>query len=263
MNDMISHLLTLRNETKGYWAERILSELEYAVAMSRSSGRAHEALLRTTVESIASEHAVEGALTRETVEETEARLQPLAAQAKSIAIVCPAHAHIDMNWLWRFDETVTVTLDTFRTILTLMTEYPAFTFSQSQASAYRIVEEHDPEMLKEIRKRVKEGRWEVTASTWVEADKNMPSGESLARHALYTKRYLCCAAGHFPGYAPAGFRAGYLRAQPQRARDPPPGGREMVLPLPRAATSTPCIAGRPHRERPCSATATHSGTTPR
>jgi len=190
MNDMISHLLTLRNETKGYWAERILSELEYAVAMSRASGRAHEALLRTTVESIASEQAVEGALTRETVEETEARLQPLAAQAKSITIVCPAHAHIDMNWLWRFDETVAVTLDTFRTILTLMTEYPAFTFSQSQASAYRVVEEHDPEMLKEIRRRVKEGRWEVTASTWVEADKNMPSGESLARHALYTKRYL-------------------------------------------------------------------------
>jgi alpha-mannosidase len=187
---MISHLLALRNETKGYWAERILSELEYAVAMSRASARAHDALLRTTIESIASEHAAAGAFTRDTVEETEARLQPLAEQAKSITLLCPAHAHIDMNWLWRFDETVAVTLDTFRTVLTLMTEYPAFTFSQSQASAYRMVEEHDPEMLKEIRKRVKEGRWEVTACTWVEADKNLPSGESLARHALYTKRYL-------------------------------------------------------------------------
>jgi alpha-mannosidase len=68
-----------------------------------------------------------------------------------------------------------------------MTEYPAFTFSQSQASVYRIVEEHDPEMLREIRKRVKEGRLEVTASTWVESDKNLPSGESLARHALYAR----------------------------------------------------------------------------
>jgi alpha-mannosidase len=190
MNDMISHLLTLRNDARGYWAGRILSELEYAVSMSRASGRAHEALLRTTIESIASEHATEGALTRETVEETEARLQPLAEQAKSITLLCAAHAHVDMNWLWRFDETVAVTLDTFRTILTLMTEYPAFTFSQSQASAYRIVEEHDLEMLKEIRKRVKDGRWEVTASTWVEADKNLPNGESLARHALYTRRYL-------------------------------------------------------------------------
>ncbi len=75
-------------------------------------------------------------------------------------------------------------------MLDLMNEYPGFTFSQSQASVYRIVEEHDPELLKEIRRRVKEGRWEVTASTWVETDKNMPCGESLARHVLYTKRYL-------------------------------------------------------------------------
>jgi alpha-mannosidase len=190
MNDMISHLLTLRSETKGYWAERILSELEYAVALSRTHGNGHDALLRTTIESIAAEHAQEGALTRETVEEVETRLHPLGKQAKSLTLLCPAHAHIDMNWLWRFDETVAVTLDTFRTMLTLMTEYPAFTFSQSQASAYRIVQEHDPEMLKEIKRRVQEGRWEVTASTWVEADKNLPSGESLARHALYTRRYL-------------------------------------------------------------------------
>lgn len=71
-----------------------------------------------------------------------------------------------------------------------MEEYPGFTFSQSQASVYRIVEEYAPELLKEIRARVKEGRWEVTASTWVENDKNMPAGEAMARHLLYTKRYL-------------------------------------------------------------------------
>ncbi|MGE5221832.1 MAG: glycoside hydrolase family 38 C-terminal domain-containing protein, partial [Omnitrophica WOR_2 bacterium] len=41
-----------------------------------------------------------------------------------------------------------------------------------------------------IRSRIKEGRWEVTASTWVEADKNLPNGESQARHLLYTRRYL-------------------------------------------------------------------------
>ncbi len=190
MNDMISHLLALRKDSRGYWPERILAELEYAVSLSRASGNAHEALLRTTIEGLAAEQADFGALGRETVEETEARLQPLAAEAKSFELICAAHAHIDMNWMWRFDETVAVTLDTFRTVLTLMTEYPAFVFSQSQASAYRIVEEHDPEMLKEIRRRVKEGRWEVTASTWVEADKNMPVGESLARHALLTRRYL-------------------------------------------------------------------------
>ena len=45
-------------------------------------------------------------------------------------------------------------------------------------------------MLEEIRQYVKEGRWEVSASTWVEADKNMTSAESMARHLLYTRTYL-------------------------------------------------------------------------
>lgn len=190
MNDMISHLLALKSETRGYWADRLVAELEYAVKLSRAAGRKHDALLRVAIESLAALQASMGAITRETVEETESKLQGLTAEAKGYTVLCAAHAHIDMNWLWRYDETVAITLDTLRTMLTLMTEYPTFTYSQSQASVYRIVEEHDPEMLKEIRKRVKEGRWEVTASTWVEADKNLPCGESLARQALYAKRYL-------------------------------------------------------------------------
>jgi alpha-mannosidase len=190
MNDMISHLLTLKAETKGYWAQRIVAELEYAVKLSHAAGRKHDALLRSSIESLAAQQAAFGALTRETAEETEGKLQSMFAEAKTLTVLCPAHAHIDMNWMWRFDETVAITLDTMRTMLTLMTEYPAFAFSQSQASVYRIVEQYDPDMLKEIKKRVKEGRWEVTASTWVESDKNIPNGESLARHALYTKRYL-------------------------------------------------------------------------
>ena len=92
--------------------------------------------------------------------------------------------------MWPWHETVAVTLETFRTMLKLLEEYPQFTFSQSQASVYRIVEEFEPEMLEKIKKYVHEGRWEVTASTWVEADKNMPNLESMAHHLLMTKEYL-------------------------------------------------------------------------
>ena len=96
-----------------------------------------------------------------------------------------------MNWMWGFHETVGTTIDTFRTMLQIMKEYPQFRFSQSQASVYRILERFAPEMLEEVRQRVREGRWEVTASTWVENDKNLPSGESLLRQYLLAKRYLC------------------------------------------------------------------------
>jgi len=41
-----------------------------------------------------------------------------------------------------------------------------------------------------IKRRIKEGRWEPTASMWVETSKNLASGEILCRHLLYTRRYL-------------------------------------------------------------------------
>jgi L-alanine-DL-glutamate epimerase-like enolase superfamily enzyme len=52
------------------------------------------------------------------------------------------------------------------------------------------VEEHDPDMMKEIQARIAEGRWEVTANAWVETDKNMPDTESLIRHIQITRDYL-------------------------------------------------------------------------
>ena len=95
-----------------------------------------------------------------------------------------------MNWMWSFNETVSIVLATFRSILNIMDQYPEFCFSQSQASVYKIVEEYDPELMERIKARIAEGRWEVTASAWVETDKNMPSGESLLRHIQYTREYL-------------------------------------------------------------------------
>ena len=63
--------------------------------------------------------------------------------------------HIDMNWMWGFQETAALTVDTFRTMLELMERYPDFTFSQSQASVYHILETYYPAMLEEIRRRVR------------------------------------------------------------------------------------------------------------
>lgn len=124
------------------------------------------------------------------VRKAEEALTPLAQAAKTYTVRCVGHAHIDMNWMWSWPETVAVTTDTFATVLRLMEEFPSFRFSQSQASVYAITEQHNPRMLEWIAARVKEGRWEVTASHWVEGDKNLAGGESLCRHLLYTRRYV-------------------------------------------------------------------------
>ena len=66
------------------------------------------------------------------------------------------------------------TLATFTTMCNIMDEYPEYTFSQSQASVYRIVEQYDPELMARIKKHIDEGRWEVVATSWVESDKTCP-----------------------------------------------------------------------------------------
>ena len=129
-------------------------------------------------------------------------LEPLAATAKGYVVRLVGHAHIDMNWMWSWPETVAVTNDSFSTVLKLMDEYPGFCFSQSQASVYALIAEHHPALLERIRQRVAEGRWEVTASHWVEGDKNLASGESLCRHLLYTRRYLADLFGLKPEDVP-------------------------------------------------------------
>lgn len=124
------------------------------------------------------------------VRAAEGIMAPLAEFAKKYTIYCVGHAHIDMNWMWSWPETVAVANDTFSTVLKLMDEYPDFVFSQSQASVYSIIERYNPAMLEKIKARVREKRWEITASHWVEGDKNLVGGETLVRHLLYTRDYM-------------------------------------------------------------------------
>ena len=174
----------------GIWGKRILSELYYLIELSRVNDNQYDALLEQAVDELTAYVQENGAITKAVTEELESMLSPMAALAKSLNVILVGHAHIDMNWMWGFQETAAVTVDTFSTMLQLMEEYPQFTFSQSQASVYRIIEEYYPNMLDKIRQRVKEGRWEVNATTWVENDKNMTGSESNARHILYSKEYL-------------------------------------------------------------------------
>ena len=124
------------------------------------------------------------------VAEAERILEPIGATAKEYAIYCVGHAHIDINWMWNWPETVSVVNDTFSTVDRLMDEFPDFRFSQSQASTYLALKEYLPELYEKVKQRIKEGRWEITASTWVEGEKNIASGEIMCRHLLYTKRFI-------------------------------------------------------------------------
>ncbi|AOL16495.1 alpha-mannosidase [Sulfolobus sp. A20] len=97
------------------------------------------------------------------------------------------HAHIDTAWLWPFDETRRKVIRTFATMLTLLDRYD-FHYIQSASIYYEWVKEDYPELFERIKQKVKEGKWEIGA-LYVESDTNMVSGESLARHFLYSQRF--------------------------------------------------------------------------
>ena len=169
---------------------RILSELEFALKLSKADKDRYDAEISAALDLLCGEMKNNGVITYKAADEAEKLLMPLAEEAKSYKLILCGHAHIDMNWMWSWQETVAATLATFRTVLNLMDQYPDFCFSQSQTSVYKIVEDYDPEMMREIKKRIKEGRWECTSTAWVETDKNMPSTSSLLDHIKYSRDYL-------------------------------------------------------------------------
>jgi alpha-mannosidase len=115
-----------------------------------------------------------------------AALEPLLSQA---TYHLTGNSHIDAAWLWPWTETVDVVKRTFGTALQLMYEYPGYTYTQSAAAYNEWMAQKYPDLNDEIKRRIKEGRWEVVGGMWVEPDLNMPDGESLVRQLLVGKRW--------------------------------------------------------------------------
>jgi alpha-mannosidase len=124
------------------------------------------------------------------LDNARAALEPLRAWLKSYQVIAAGNSHIDMAWLWPWTETVEVVRNTFSSVLKLMQEFPEFKFSHSSVQTYAWMEDKYPELFEQIRRRVKEGRWEIVGGMWVEPDLNLPDGEALARQILHGKRYI-------------------------------------------------------------------------
>lgn len=100
------------------------------------------------------------------------------------------NAHIDTAWLWPFRETIRKCARTFSTALRLMDEYPDYRFACSQPQQLAWVKERYPELFEGIKARVADGRFEIVGAMWIEADCNVPSGESLVRQLLHGSLFI-------------------------------------------------------------------------
>ncbi|MDP4224348.1 MAG: glycoside hydrolase family 38 C-terminal domain-containing protein [Bacteroidota bacterium] len=125
------------------------------------------------------------------------------------------HAHMDMNWLWNYAETMQMCNDNLRQVVAFMQEYPDFTMIQSQASVYNFVENVDPPLFDLVKKYVKEGRLELGGGMWTEGDMNLSTGEAIARSFLLGQRYFQSRFGKRAsiGWLPDNF--GHISQMPQ------------------------------------------------
>ncbi|MFN4226924.1 MAG: alpha-mannosidase [Candidatus Ratteibacteria bacterium] len=124
------------------------------------------------------------------IKEIENLLENFRPYAKKYKVHLIGHAHIDMNWLWTYEDTVSVVLRDFTTITNLMDKYNDLTFSQSQTHVYKIAQVNNEKLFEKIKEKVKSGNWEITANAYVENDLNMVNGESIVRHIIYSKKYI-------------------------------------------------------------------------
>ncbi|WP_454855807.1 alpha-mannosidase [Rhizobium binxianense] len=189
-HDVVPHLLDA--------AEAALRSLDWPSATAPYVSRISGAVQQQKIWQLPELVADPAGLTDEESASVASAHEALVARLKELQTRYPpegrllltGHAHIDLAWLWPYDETRRKMRRTFHTALSLMERSDDFRFNQSTAHYYAQMEQDDPALFARIRERVADGAWETVGGMWVEPDTNMPTGESLARQILYGQRYF-------------------------------------------------------------------------
>ena len=135
---------------------------------------------------------------------------------KSGDLPCIGHSHLDVAWLWTYEQTRRKAQRTFAIACDLLERDPDFLFIQSQPQLYRFVEEDDPALFERVRSFVATDRFDPdVAALWVESDCNIPSGESLLRQLLYGHHYCTSRFGKAPQIAWLPDTFGFANTIPQ------------------------------------------------
>lgn len=99
-------------------------------------------------------------------------------------------SHIDLAWLWPFEETCHKSVRTYANQLALMEEYPEYRFLLCEPALVETLKERDPELWQRTRQAATRGQILPEGAFYVECDTNMPSGESLIRQLQWGKTWF-------------------------------------------------------------------------
>ena len=141
------------------------------------------------------------------------------AQPKDYTAHVVGYAHMDMAWLWRWEESIhDIMYNTFSNQLKLMDQSPDYTYGQDQAVVLDMMEHYYPDIFKGIVQKARTGNFIPVSSDWVQMDENMPDGESLVRQFLYGQKYSKDKFGHYVRVAWQPDVFGHPYSMPQIAR---------------------------------------------
>ncbi|MFX0099536.1 MAG: alpha-mannosidase [Candidatus Hodarchaeota archaeon] len=114
----------------------------------------------------------------------------ITADPSKLDIHLVGESHIDVAWLWRYEQTRRKAIVTFRKAVLHAKMFPGqYNFALSEPLLLEWVKEDDPELFKDIQDCVKNGGIELVGGSYVEPDCMMPSGESFVRMRLYGMRF--------------------------------------------------------------------------
>ena len=127
---------------------------------------------------------------------------PPAPNPKDYTAHVVGYAHMDMAWLWRWEESIhDIMYNTFSNQIRLMDQNPDYTFAQDQAVVLDSMEHFYPDIFKGLQEKARTGNFIPATSGWVQMDENVSDGESLVRQFLYGQKYSKEKFGHYVRFA--------------------------------------------------------------
>lgn len=99
-------------------------------------------------------------------------------------------SHLDLAWLWPWEETKRKCARTISTQIALLEEYEEYKFLLCEPPIMETIQELYPELYERLLEKVKEGQFIPEGGMYVEPDTNLVSGESLIRQCLYGRRWF-------------------------------------------------------------------------
>lgn len=94
-------------------------------------------------------------------------------------------AHLDTQWNWDLQTTIRdYVWNTVNRNLNLFDKYPEYIFNFEGGIKYAWMKEYYPREYELVKKRIAEGRWHVSGSSWDATDVIVPSVESTIRNIL-------------------------------------------------------------------------------